>query len=501
MTTVTPRWEWRTFGRAVPAADAVFATVEPSPPAESDETYFLTDSGANVKIRDGLVDIKLLREVDQDGLERWEPVLKRPFPLSSDDLATVLDALGIKGPADRSGDVSRPELESIVERDPRSRTVAVHKRRVRYTIGGCMAERSEIEADGRSTLTIAVESTDAAAVVAAVDALGLARYLNTSYAAGLARLLDDELSRYGVIDVGTNSIKFHVGTFDADGTPLTLADRAEVTRLGEGLAADGRIQPEPLDRAIDAIGGMVDEAKALGARAIAVVGTEGVRQAVNREEVIAKIRDRTGVQVEPLSGDDEARLAYVAVRAGVGEVDGPLVIFDTGGGSSQFTFGHGMTVDEQFSLPVGAVRLTERFGLDRPVERQVVEETMAAIAAEFGRLAGRPSPSLLVGMGGAITNITAVKLGLVTYDPNAVQGALLDRGEVDRQIERYRSLDADARRTIVGLQPKRAEVILAGACVVRTVMEMLGKDTLTVSDRGLRHGLLIEPFGVAEGVR
>jgi exopolyphosphatase / guanosine-5'-triphosphate,3'-diphosphate pyrophosphatase len=94
-----------------------------------------------------------------------------------------------------------------------------------------------------------------------------------------------------------------------------------------------------------------------------------------------------------------------------------------------------------------------------------------------------------------VTNLTAVKLGLATYDPDAVQGATLDRAEIDRQIERYRALDADARRATVGLQPKRADVILAGACIVRTVMEKLGQETLTVSDRGLRHGLLIDRFG------
>jgi exopolyphosphatase/guanosine-5'-triphosphate,3'-diphosphate pyrophosphatase len=88
-----------------------------------------------------------------------------------------------------------------------------------------------------------------------------------------------------------------------------------------------------------------------------------------------------------------------------------------------------------------------------------------------------------------------VKLELATYDPDRVQGAVLDRAEIDRQIERYRVRDADARRATVGLQPQRADVILAGACSVRTVMDKLGQETLTVSDRGLRHGLLIDRFG------
>ena len=98
-------------------------------------------------------------------------------------------------------------------------------------------------------------------------------------------------------------------------------------------------------------------------------------------------------------------------------------------------------------------------------------------------------------MGGAVTNLAGVKHGLAEYDPDVVQGTVLDRDEIDRQIELYRSRSADERRTIVGLQPARAEVILAGACIVRTVLDKLGNDSLTVSDRGLRYGVLAERFG------
>jgi exopolyphosphatase/guanosine-5'-triphosphate,3'-diphosphate pyrophosphatase len=119
---------------------------------------------------------------------------------------------------------------------------------------------------------------------------------------------------------------------------------------------------------------------------------------------------------------------------------------------------------------------------------------MVAIAADLARLDGAATPDALAGMGGAVTNITAVMLGLRKYDPDAVQGTTLPRREVDRQIELYRSHSTEARRNIVGLQPKRAEVILAGACVVQTVMGKLRKDELIVSDRGLRHGLLVDRF-------
>ena len=120
---------------------------------------------------------------------------------------------------------------------------------------------------------------------------------------------------------------------------------------------------------------------------------------------------------------------------------------------------------------------------------------LAAIDADLVRLDGRASPETLVGMGGAVTNLAAVKHGLAEYDPDIVQGTVLDRAEIDRQIELYRTRSADERRTVVGLQPQRADIILAGACIVRTVLGKLGSESLTVSDRGLRHGVLVERFG------
>jgi exopolyphosphatase/guanosine-5'-triphosphate,3'-diphosphate pyrophosphatase len=240
---------------------------------------------------------------------------------------------------------------------------------------------------------------------------------------------------------------------------------------------------------------MVDEAKRHGVRAIAAVGTAGLRIASNGNDVVAAIQARTGIHAEVISGEEEGRLAYVAARAGLGLDKGSLVVFDTGGGSSQFTFGHDASVDERFSVDVGAVRYTERYRLDRAASPELLREAMAAIAAGLARIDGHPVPDALVAMGGAVTNITAVMHRLASYDPEVVQGSVIDRAEIDAQIELYRSRDADARRAIVGLQPKRAEVILAGACIVRTVMDKLGKQSFTVSDRGLRHGVLAERFG------
>jgi exopolyphosphatase/guanosine-5'-triphosphate,3'-diphosphate pyrophosphatase len=297
---------------------------------------------------------------------------------------------------------------------------------------------------------------------------------------------DVRAPRFAVIDVGTNSIKLHVGERRPGGGWLRVVDRAAMTRLGEGLDRGGEIIPAALERSIAAITDMAAEARSEGAAEIAAVGTAGLRAAANRDAVVAAIAERTGVVIEVISGEEEARLAFIAVEEGIGVGAGSLAVFDTGGGSTQLTFGHGGQVDERFSLDVGAVGLTRRFGLEGEVAPQVLADAMAD---------GHPRPDVLVGMGGAIGNIAAVMHGLVTFDPDVVQGTVLEVAEIDRQIEVYRSLDADARRSIVGLQPERAVVILAGACVVRTVMSKLQRTTLTVSDRGLRHGLLSERFG------
>ena len=496
MAVIVPRWEWRWFGPRLGPAESKLAALTPVGVQESSETYLLSGAGDNVKVRDALMDIKVLREVDRNGLEQWTPVMKAGFPLPAAEVAKVFEALRLEPLPLRRTSYSLEEfINELAVPSGRIRAVSVHKRRTRYTVGGCMAELSEVVADGKPTRTVAVESEDAAAVIAAVRSLGLSGYVNTSYPRGLAALIDGEPMRFAVIDAGTNSIKFHIGERERDGKWRTVVDRAEMTRLGEGLEQNGVIADAALERTVAAIADMIDEAKQHAVLATAAVGTAGLRIASNRDMVLAAIETRTGVRIDVISGDEEGRLAYVAATSGLGLSAGSLVVFDTGGGSSQFTFGHDSSVDERFSVNVGAVRYTERYKLDGVVSAAVLNEAMAAIAADLSRIDGRPVPAALVAMGGAVTNITAVKHGLARYDPTIVQGTVLDRSEIDRQIELYRSRDADGRRTIVGLQPKRAEVILAGACIVRTVMEKLGKETLTVSDRGLRHGVLAERFG------
>jgi exopolyphosphatase / guanosine-5'-triphosphate,3'-diphosphate pyrophosphatase len=488
---VIPRWEWRAFGEGFGAAEERLSAAAAERVEESLDVYVLSPtSDASVKVRAGKLDVKRLEAVDDAGLEQWRPVMKAAFPLATDQAGEVLETLGVAG----GGGVAT--LDELVAASPGLQAVPVRKRRTRYTFAGCMAEVSELRTDASATRTLAVESEDAGLVSAALRELGLAGRGNVCMARGLKALLGIGSRRYAVIDVGTNSVKFHIGERLADGSWHRVADRAEVTRLGEGLDRDGRLGAAPIERTVEAIAAMAGEARQSGAEAIAAVGTAGMRMAPNSTELVDAVRQRCGVEVEVIGGEEEARLAYRAATAGLAASGGSLAVFDTGGGSSQFTFGSDGQVDERFSLNVGAARFTERYGLDGAVSTDTLAEALAAIAGDLAPAGGRPPPDAIVGMGGAVTNLAAVARGLETYDPDVVQGTVLDRAEIDRQIELYRTRGAGDRRAITGLQPNRAEVILAGACIVRTVVSLLGRDSFTVSDRGLRHGLLAERFAL-----
>ena len=498
---VVPRWEWRTFGGAAAAGER-FAAAPPSRTTDSEELYLVSAGGEDtVKVRGGLMDVKHLEEVDRHGLERWRPVMKAPFPLGADEVRSLWAALALPAPALRRKAYDLDQIvRELVEPTAGVEATRVGKRRRQYEVGACTVELADVRTERVSMRTLAVESEDPDAVVSILREIGLEGHPNVSYPRWLKALAGLGGPRYAAIDIGTNSVKLYVGEHERDGAWRTVLDHAEVTRLGEGLAESGRLEPAPFERTVDAVAAMAGEARRAGASEIATVGTAGLRMAANSEAFVEAVHARAGIRVEVVSGEEESRLSYLGVTSALPAADGTIVVFETGGGSSQFTFGQDGEVTERFSVDVGAARITERHGLDCAVGMDAVEQAIDDAASGFERLEGRPTPDAMVGIGGALTNLAAVSLRLATYDADAVRGTVLEVAEVDRQIELYRSRSAGDRRAIVGLQPGRAEVILAGACIVRAAMRALGRESLTVSDRGLRHGLLIERFG-AEGSR
>lgn len=304
------------------------------------------------------------------------------------------------------------------------------------------------------------------------------------------------MDRKAVIDIGTNSIKLYVAELGPDGSLATVIDKNNIARLGEGMDEERTLQQEAIRRNAEAVAEFADLAESNGAGEIVAVGTMALRTAKNAKDFIDAVRDLSGIEVRVIPGEEEAEFAYLAVLSGIGASVERLAVCDVGGGSTEFIFGGQAGIDRRFSINLGAVKVSADYLSSDPPSSKEVEDAISYVLdvlKENGVNDNMPVDKL-VGIGGTITSMGAVKFKMEKYDPDVIQGSILTRDDVDRLIALFRSVPLDERRNIVGLQPKRAEVIIGGACIVRGIMESLGTDELTMSDRGLRHGLMFRLF-------
>lgn len=298
-----------------------------------------------------------------------------------------------------------------------------------------------------------------------------------------------KMNRKAIIDIGTNSIKFYVAESTPDGGIDTVLDENNIAQIGEGLRETGLLNQEAMKRNTQAIKEFVQKSKELEVDEVRAVGTMALRNAKNTDEFIKMVKDSAGIEIEVLSGDTEGDLSYLAAMSGLDTKDGKLVIFDTGGGSTEFTFGSGRKIEDSFSIDLGSLTITEKFFKEDPVSKEDVKEAVEEIRRVFKENKISRKADQLIGMGGTVTSIGAVKHKMEKYDPEIIQGSELQLKEIEEQIQLYSSKTNEERKKIVGLQPKRAQVILAGACILKVIMEETSVDRLTISDRGLRHGL------------
>ncbi|MFH1279025.1 MAG: hypothetical protein ABIK65_11695 [Candidatus Eisenbacteria bacterium] len=299
------------------------------------------------------------------------------------------------------------------------------------------------------------------------------------------------MDRRAVIDIGSNSVKLLVA--DLRGGRLhEREDRVIVTRLSEGLRETGRIGGAAARRTMDALRELREAGVRAGAGSFIAAGTQALRRAANAPDIALRIRRECGLDVEILSGDEEARLSWVAALSGLADPSIPAGVFDTGGASTEFVMGKDGRIEKRFSFPVGVRGPTEEFGTDGPATKERVAALVRSLSESLAPLP--PLEGTLIGVGGTVLTLASVMTGAGRYDPTALAGALLSRAEVDRQVELYRSLPAEGRGKIPGMVPGRADVMLAGAAIVRVILDLSGKDRLLVSARGLRHGLLLDRY-------
>ncbi len=280
-----------------------------------------------------------------------------------------------------------------------------------------------------------------------------------------------------------------------DGRFTAVEERSEITRLGKGVDQTKTLSPEALETTLKVLERFAQEARELGAQAIVATATSAARDASNGKVFLEGARARAGLDVEIISGEEEARLSFASAYSDFGG-KGPLVVLDIGGGSTEFIYGSAKgEVTFRHSFDLGSVRLTERHVKTDPPSHAELESIDAMLMKAFAELPPPPSGFKMVGVAGTVTTLCAVARRVEPYDPTLIHGATLPFIEVNAALVRLASLPTSLRKTVPGLQPKRADVIVAGGLIFRAAMRALSITEVIVSDRGLRWGLLADRYG------
>lgn len=302
--------------------------------------------------------------------------------------------------------------------------------------------------------------------------------------------------RAAVIDVGTNSIKLLVA--EKRGRSFyTLEERVKVVCLGDGLSKNGFLSEAAILRAETAIARMAYLARKYSADETVAVGTHAIRKAANGESFVERIREKTGIILRTLSGEEEAHYSFAASALVTG-VKGRVLVFDTGGGSTEFAFGTHGRLGLSKSTPVGSLTLFDdcMSESDPPSQSAFIEaeRKVLQIFKRAGNLISEANKKdfLLVGIGGIISVLTAVAMKMEKFSRDGINGRRLTRAEVEEQIKLYGSLNTEQRKGIPGLPANRAHVVPAGAVLALSALKFAGKDSMTVSACGLRHGAMQE---------
>ena len=301
--------------------------------------------------------------------------------------------------------------------------------------------------------------------------------------------------RSAFIDIGTNAVLCLIADLRDTGRFRVLDDLAEIAGLGRGVDQSGLISTAGEQRCLETLERYRGHCQNLGVDEIVAVGTSALRDARNSAEVRARLRERLGFEIRVISGDEEAAYSFLAVERGL-SLTGELLVIDIGGGSTEFILGNRDGVALALSVNIGSVRLTERYLHSDPVRGDEISAMDHAIDRELRPLVERfqkaKTALTLVGIAGTFTTLSAVEKRLEHYVHAEVHGSCLTLAEVRRQIRLFSECSLAERQRIVGLEAKRADVILAGACLIERVLNLFGTDRVVVSDQGVRYGLLHE---------
>lgn len=305
--------------------------------------------------------------------------------------------------------------------------------------------------------------------------------------------------RYACIDCGTNSVKVIVADL-ANGSASPVLGLSETTRIGEGMQANNMVlQDEPMRRTLDAITRFAAAAKEQGALETVLIGTAALRDAHISADFVRRVHEACGLALEIISGEEEARLSFLAVRRDPHWRDYPqLLVIDIGGGSTELIQGEAGAdrVQARTSVNLGAVKLTESFLKSDPVTPEQLAAARHAAATAFGAVplkSGLERAYHVVGVGGTLTNLGSMRLG-AEVEPELVHGMPLRVPDVEAICTLLAERSVEERRQLPGLDPRRADIILAGAILLLQSLRHIASDQVDICTRGLRWGVLYDRF-------
>ena len=302
--------------------------------------------------------------------------------------------------------------------------------------------------------------------------------------------------RRGVIDIGTNSVKLLIADLHGGNISPHL-ETSRQTRLGRGLYGDGKLQAEPIEATVAAVNELLALARRNDCGDIRIIATSAVREAANSGELLESL----GQAVQILSGDDEARLAFAGAVSYLRLVKQPVVVLDTGGGSTEVIVGDAGGMRFHLSLPLGSVRLMERHAVSDPpsadelaavresIDTQLRARGVPELRRQIAAL-GQAAPVQLVATGGVASILAMMELSIDDHDRERMEAVGLSVERVAAWRGRLWGLHLARRREITGLPANRADVALVGSLIVEQSMRQLGFDALRVSTRGIRFGVL-----------
>ena len=300
-------------------------------------------------------------------------------------------------------------------------------------------------------------------------------------------------TRLAAIDIGTNSIRSIVAEVESDGSYRVLDEEREMTRLGQHLFGCGRLAAEPMERAYATLAKMKAIAVGFQVAELRAVATSAVREAGNGRAFCREVRRRCGLDVEVISPEEEAQLALQSALRHFDLAGRSVAIVDIGGGSMEVVLTAGIVVERLYTLPLGAVRLTERHGSAEPLGRRGWKRLRRAIDRVLDEHIGEPpfSPEIVIGSGGTFTNLAGMLKVEREGSEKNLHGYAMSRADIVHLMHRLRTTPLEVRRQMPGLNPQRADIIVAGAAAVARLSKWLGAQQVCVNPGGLRDGLLL----------